>query len=65
MLLHSLDVSATEFAAGTGWQIKPEGACKGDAIRGWVAQGADWPFGSDFRSDVLITELGGYYPKTL
>lgn len=26
---------------------------------------ADWPFDSDFRSDVLVTELGGYYPKTL
>ena len=26
---------------------------------------ADWPFDSDFRSDVLTTELGGYYPKTL
>jgi hypothetical protein len=26
---------------------------------------ADWPFDSDFRSDVLSTELGGYYPKTM
>ncbi|MFK8025626.1 MAG: hypothetical protein AB8G26_16840 [Ilumatobacter sp.] len=26
---------------------------------------ADWPFESDFRSDVLTTELGGYYPSTL
>ena len=26
---------------------------------------ADWPFASDFRSDVLTTELGGYYPTTL
>lgn len=26
---------------------------------------ADWPFASDFTSDVLATELGGYYPKTL
>jgi len=25
----------------------------------------DWPFASDFTSDVLSTELGGYYPKTL
>ncbi len=30
MILDSLDVSAETFAAETGWQIKPEGACKGD-----------------------------------
>jgi hypothetical protein len=26
---------------------------------------ADWPFESDFRSDVENVEVGGYYPKTL
>jgi len=26
---------------------------------------ADWPFASDFTSDVVTTEVGGYYPKTL
>ena len=31
MILDSLDVSPEQFAAGTGWTIKPEGACKGDA----------------------------------
>jgi hypothetical protein len=30
VLLESLDVSAEQFAAGTGWEIKPEGACKGE-----------------------------------
>jgi len=30
MILTSLDASAEEFAAGTGWDIKPEGACKGE-----------------------------------
>jgi hypothetical protein len=30
MIIDSLDLSAEEFAAGTGWDIKPEGACKGD-----------------------------------
>ena len=29
MLLRSLTVSKAEFEAGTGWAIKPEGACKG------------------------------------
>lgn len=30
MILDSLDVTAEQFAAGTGWTIKPEGACKAD-----------------------------------
>lgn len=30
MLTESLIISRAEFEAGTGWQLKPEGACKGD-----------------------------------
>jgi hypothetical protein len=30
VILDSLDVSPEQFAAGTGWQIKPEGACKAE-----------------------------------
>jgi hypothetical protein len=30
MLLKSLQISRSEFEKGSGWQIKPEGACKGD-----------------------------------
>ncbi len=30
MLLTSLDLTAEQFAAGTGWAIKPEGACKAE-----------------------------------
>jgi len=30
MLVTSLNIDATEFHAGTGWEIKPEGACKGE-----------------------------------
>ncbi len=29
MLLHSLSIPKSEFEAGTGWQLKPEGACQG------------------------------------
>ncbi|MCU1361714.1 MAG: hypothetical protein JWN99_3003 [Ilumatobacteraceae bacterium] len=30
MILDQLDLDAASFQSGTGWQIKPEGACKGD-----------------------------------
>lgn len=30
MLFRSLTVPVAEFEASSGWQIKPEGACKGD-----------------------------------
>lgn len=30
MILDSIDLGADEFATATGWEIKPEGACKGE-----------------------------------
>ena len=30
MLVDTLDIDAETFHAGTGWEIKPEGACKGE-----------------------------------
>ena len=30
MITHHLDIDAAGFAAATGWEIKPEGACKAD-----------------------------------
>ena len=30
MLLHTLTVTRGEFESGTGWQLKPEGACRGE-----------------------------------
>ncbi len=30
MILDTLDISADAFHSATGWEIKPEGACKGE-----------------------------------
>lgn len=30
MILERLDIDATAFGAATGWDIKPQGACKAD-----------------------------------
>ena len=30
MILHRAVITSDEFAAATGWEIKPQGACKGE-----------------------------------
>jgi hypothetical protein len=30
MLVETMDLSAADFETATGWEIKPEGACKGE-----------------------------------
>ena len=30
MILETLDIDAKTFGAGTGWDVKPEGACRGE-----------------------------------
>jgi hypothetical protein len=30
MILETLDISSETFSRGTGWEVKPEGACRGE-----------------------------------
>jgi hypothetical protein len=41
VLVDHLDITADEFTAGTGWSIKPEGACKADVCVPLGASGFD------------------------
>lgn len=50
MILERLDPTIDEFASGTGWVIKPEGACKGDVC---VPLPGDARVGDD-RLDVAV-----------
>ena len=57
MLLESTDlhgVTAAEFADGTGWEIKPEGACKGEVC---VPLGGD-ASGDGFDATAVAERLG-------
>jgi hypothetical protein len=50
MIVESLDITAADFQAGTGWEIKPEGACKGEVC---VPLG-----GGDFDLETAANRLG-------
>ena len=50
MILDDLDVTDDAFAAGTGWTIKPQGACLGDVCVPLPAEVR----GSDGRIDVAV-----------
>lgn len=41
MIIDRLDITSDEFAAASGWQIKPEGACKGEVCVPLDAGGFD------------------------
>jgi hypothetical protein len=43
MILDRLDIDSAAFQAGTGWDVKPEGACKGEVC-------VPLPGGFDVRS---------------
>jgi hypothetical protein len=50
VIVTDIDVSKEAFEAGTGWEIKPEGACKGDVC---VALDQSGAFDVQFTADQL------------
>ncbi len=50
MIVTDIDVNKEAFEAGTGWEIKPEGACKGDVC---VALDQSGAFDVQFTADRL------------
>ena len=49
MILERLDIDSAAFEAATGWEIKPEGACKGDLCV---------PLSGDFNVESTASSLG-------
>ena len=49
MLTETLDIHARAFEQGTGWEIKPEGACKGEICV---------PLGGEFDAVAAADRLG-------
>ena len=61
MILDRLDIDADSFTAGTGWAIKPEGACKGDLC---VPLPRERPFDLVDAADRLGMALGNRWPES-
>ena len=51
MIVDSLDITPAQFAAGTGWDIKPEGACKAEVC-------VPLSVGEPFSATATATRLG-------
>lgn len=54
MIVESLTVSRTDFESATGWELKPEGACKGDVC----IPLSEPPSGDTVRVDRLAEQMG-------
>jgi AhpC/TSA family len=55
MILETLEINQAAFEARTGWSIKPEGACKGDAC---VSLPAGAVMNGSLDARVLSEKLG-------
>jgi hypothetical protein len=55
MLIRHATVSVAEFAAGTGWELKPEGACRGSVC---VPLGEAGPADGQIKVSEIAGRLG-------
>jgi hypothetical protein len=58
MILDTLDIDADAFHTGTGWEIKPEGACKGDVCVP-LPDGFSLPHAADRLGMAIVERNGG------
>lgn len=59
MILETLDLTKEQFAERTGWDLKPQGACKGDAcvlLPGISTEPLDLPAVADRLGMALVPE---------
>ncbi|MFK8025627.1 MAG: hypothetical protein AB8G26_16845 [Ilumatobacter sp.] len=59
MLLDSLHIGPEAFSAGTGWEIKPEGACKGEVCVPLGAGAFDLPSAADRLGMAIVADSTG------
>ncbi|HEY2637808.1 MAG TPA: hypothetical protein VGI54_10490 [Solirubrobacteraceae bacterium] len=70
MIVDHLAVTADEFAAGTGWEIKPEGACKAEVCVPLARAGAFDAFETAGRLGMVVVHdpaagLWAFGPESL
>jgi len=59
MIIDTLDIDAATFHAGTGWDIKPEGACKGEVcvpLGGGPSDGFDLAAAADRLGMAVVSD---------
>lgn len=69
MIIDRADIPAQEFQSGTGWEIKPEGACRGEVCVPLPSGGFDLKATADRLGMAVVAEpdmgLWAVGPETL
>ena len=67
MIVDRLDIGADQFSQGTGWEIKPEGACKAEVCVPLPDGGFDLPSTAERLGMAMVSEPGVWAvgPETL
>jgi len=68
VIAQTLEISADDFASGTGWDIKPEGACKGEVCVP-LPDGYSAAYAADRLGMAVVTDdasgLSAFGPESL